>query len=66
MQKTIYNYIVIGLFKDRKVTNLTIKRNVKRKIYKKKLKKPGEPENYEGRTYTDYIEYKIQIFQQRK
>lgn len=62
MQKTIYNYIVIGLFKDRKVTNLTIKR----KIYKKKLKKHGEPENYEGRTYTDYIEYKIQIFQQRK
>ena len=59
-EKTIYNYIEMGLFKDWDVTNLTLKRKVKRKISKKKLKKRKEPANYEGRTYTDYLEYKIQ------
>lgn len=59
-EKTIYNYIEMGLFKDWDVTNLTLKRQVKRKVSKKKLKKRKEPENYEGRTYTDYIEFKIQ------
>ena len=50
----------MGLFKDWDVTNLTLKRKVRRKISKKKLKKRKEPANYEGRTYTDYLEYKIQ------
>lgn len=59
-EKTIYNYIEMGLFKDWDVTNLTLKRKVKRKISKKKLKKRKEPADYEGRTYTDYLEYKIQ------
>jgi len=59
-EKTIYNYIEMGLFKDWDVTNLTLKRKVRRKISKKKLKKRKEPENYSGRTYTDYLEYKIQ------
>jgi IS30 family transposase len=60
-EKTIYNYIEIGLFKDWGVTNLTLKRKVKRKINKKKtLKKRKDSVNYEGRTYTDYLEYKIQ------
>ncbi len=59
-EKTIYNYIEIGLFKDWGVTNLTLKRKVKRKVSKKKLKKRKEPANYQGRTYTDYLEYKIQ------
>ncbi len=59
-EKTIYNYIEMDLFKDWGVTNLTLKRKVKRKVSKKKLKKRKEPENYEGRTYTDYLEYKIQ------
>ncbi len=59
-KKTIYNYIEMGLFKDWDVTNLTLKRKVKRKVSKKKLKKRKEPANYEGRTYTDYLEYKIQ------
>ncbi len=59
-EKTIYNYIEMGLFKDWGVTNLTLKRQVKRKVSKKKLKKRKEPENYEGRTYTDYLEFKIQ------
>ena len=60
-EKTIYNYIEMGLFKDWDVTNFTLKRKVKRRISKKnKLKKRKEPANYEGRTYTDYLEYKIQ------
>lgn len=51
----------MGLFKEWDVSNLTLKRKVKRKINKKqKLKKRKEPENYTGRTYTDYLEYKIQ------
>lgn len=51
----------MGLFKDWDVTNLTLKRKIKRKITKKqKLKKRKEPANYECRTYTDYLEYKIQ------
>ena len=58
-EKTIYNYIEMGLFKDWNVTNLTLKRQVRRKVSKKKLKKRKQPENYEGRTYTDYLEYKI-------
>lgn len=58
-EKTIYNYIEMGLFKDWNVTNLTLKRQVKRKISKKKLKKRKQPESYEGRTYTDYLEYKF-------
>ena len=58
-EKTIYNYIEMGLFKDWGVTNLTLKRKVKRKMSKKKLKKRKEPTNYQGRTYTDYLDYKI-------
>lgn len=51
----------MGLFKDWGVTNLTLKRKVRRKITKKnKFKKRKESANYEGRTYTDYIEYKVQ------
>lgn len=59
-EKTIYNYIEMGLFKDWDVTNLTLKRKVRRKVSKKKLKKRKEPENYTNRTYTDYLEFKIQ------
>lgn len=59
-EKTIYNYIEMGLFKDWGVTNITLKRKVKRRLVKKQLKKRKEPENYTGRTYTDYLEYKTQ------
>ena len=59
-EKTIYNYIEMGLFKDWDVTNFTLKRKVKRKVSKKKFKKRKEPADYSGRTYTDYLEYKIQ------
>ena len=59
-EKTIYNYIEMGLFKDWGITNISLKRKVKR-ISKKKttLKKRKETINYSGRTYTDYLEYKI-------
>ena len=59
-EKTIYNYIEMGLFKDWDVTNFTLKRKVRRKVSKKKFKKRKEPADYSGRTYTDYLEYKIQ------
>ena len=59
-EKTIYNYIEMGLFKDWDVTNFTLKRKVKRRVSKKKLKKRKEPADYSGKTYTDYLEYKIQ------
>lgn len=59
-EKTIYNYIEMGLFKDWGVTNITLKRKVKRRLPKKQLKKRKQPANYTGRTYTDYLEYKIQ------
>lgn len=59
-EKTIYNYIEMGLFKDWDVTNLTLKRKVRRrKSQKAKMKKRKDPVIYEGRTYTDYLEYKI-------
>ena len=49
------------MFKDWDITNLTLKRKVKRKIAKKnQFKKRKESQNYEGRTYTDYLEYKVQ------
>ena len=49
----------MGLFKDWDVTNLTLKRKVRRKVSKKKFKKRNQPENYQGRSYTDYLDYKI-------
>ena len=57
-EKTIYNYIEMGLFADWGITNLTLKRKVKRKVSKKRLKKRKEPADYEGRTYTDYLDFK--------
>jgi len=61
-EKTIYNYIEMGLFKDWYITNLTLKRKIKRKSSKKqKLKKRKESVDYQGRTYTDYLEYQIQF-----
>ena len=55
--KTLYNYIEMGLFKDWGITNLSLKRKVKRKIRSKKLKKRNEPANYTGRKYEDYLQF---------
>lgn len=60
--KTLYNYIDAGYFKDFGVTNMTLKRTVKRKKKKSsntKLKKRKEPADYTGRTYADYLQYKL-------
>lgn len=51
----------MGLFLDWGINNLSLKRKVKRRIHtKKKLKKKKQPANYEGRTYSDYLEYKLE------
>ncbi len=58
--KTLYNYIVLGLFKDWGITNLSLKRKVKRKNRNKKnnkTKKRRENVDYTNRTYADYLEF---------
>ena len=47
----------MGLFKDWGVTNLELRRKVKRKLNKKKLKKRAEPADYTGRKYDDYLDF---------
>ncbi len=57
--KTLYNYIEMGFFRDWGITNLSLKRKVKRKIRdKQNLKKRKESIDYTGRTYEDYLEFK--------
>ena len=56
-EKTIYTYIEMGLFKDWGITNISLRRKVRRKLNKKKLKKRAEPANYTGRKYEDYLEF---------
>lgn len=55
--KTIYNYIEMGLFKDYGINNFSLKEQVKRKVSKVKYKKRKQPVNYDGRTYTDYLKF---------
>lgn len=48
----------MGLFKDWGVTNIDLKRTVRRKITgKNKLKKRSESADYTGRKYDDYVEF---------
>ena len=47
----------MGLFKDLGITNLSLKRKVKRKIRSKKLHKRSEHADYTGRKYEDYIKF---------
>lgn len=58
-EKTIYNYIDMGLFKDWDITNFSLKRKIRRRSRKKDiaLKKRKQPANYEGRTYDDYLNF---------
>lgn len=55
--KTLYTYIEMGLFRDWGITNLSLKRKVKRKIRNRKLKKRNEPADYTGRKYEDYLQF---------
>lgn len=55
--KTLYTYIEMGLFSEWGITNLSLKRKVKRKIRNTKLKKRSEPANYTNRKYEDYLSF---------
>lgn len=56
-EKTIYNYIDIGVFKKYGLINLSLKEKVTRKEFKNKYKKRKEPANYTGRKYEDYLNF---------
>jgi len=56
-EKTIYNYIESGIFKNFGVDNFSLKEQVNRKQSKDKLKKRKEPANYDGRRYSDYLRF---------
>ena len=62
-EKTIYNYIENGVFQDAgvSITCMDLKKQVRRKIPKKKRVKyaPRQDKSYlKGRTYTDYLAFK--------
>lgn len=56
-EKTIYNYIDMGVFKKYGLVNLSLKEKVIRKEFKNKYKKRKEPANYTGRKYEDYLRF---------
>lgn len=57
-ERTLYNYIESGVFKDYGVDNFSLKEQVNRKQFKKKYKKRKEPANYTGRRYEDYLRFR--------
>jgi len=56
-EKTIYNYIDMGVFKKFGLTTISLKEKVCRKQFKDKYKKRKEPVNYNGRRYEDYLKF---------
>lgn len=54
--KTLYTYIEMGLFSEWCITNLSLKRKIKRKILKK-LKKMSELADYINRKYENYLSF---------
>jgi len=56
-ERTIYNYIDIGVFKKFGITNISLKEKVTRKQFKNKYKQRKEPVNYTGRKYEDYLNF---------
>ena len=56
-EKTIYNYIDMGVFKKYGLINLSLKEKASRKQFKNKYKKRKQPANYTGRKYEDYQEF---------
>jgi len=59
-ERTLYYYIESGVFKDFGVDNFSLKEQVNRKQFKKKYKKRKEPVNYTGRTYTDFLQFRLE------
>lgn len=57
-ERTLYNYIEGGVFKDFGVDNFSLKEQVNRKQFKNKYKKRKEPVNYDGRKYADYLRFR--------
>jgi len=55
--RTLYNYIEGGVFKEYGIDNFSLKEQVNRKQFKQKYKKRKAPANYEGRKYTDYLQF---------
>ena len=59
-ERSMYDYIETGVFKDFGVDNFSLKETVNRKQRKKfgeNYKKRREPKNYEGHKYTDYHKF---------
>jgi len=56
-EKTLYNYIDMGVFKKYGLINLSLKEKVTRKEFKDKYKKRKQPANYTGRKYEDYLNF---------
>ena len=57
-ERTLYEYIESGVFKEFGVDNFSLKEQVNRKQFKQKYKKRKEPANYDGRRYTDFIRFR--------
>lgn len=57
-QRTIYNYIGDGHFKEQGVDLFSLKEQVNRKQRKPKCKKRKEAANYNGRKYQDYLRFR--------
>lgn len=57
-EKTIYNYIEMGVFKEYGIDNFSLKEQVNRKQFKNKYKKRKESINYENHKYKDYLNFK--------
>lgn len=53
-EKTIYNYIDMGVFASYGLHNLSLKEKTKRKQFNNKYKKRKEKANFTNRTYKDY------------
>ena len=59
-EKTIYNYIEMGVFKEEGIDVFSLKEQVSRKQFKNKYKKRKNIANYDGRKYEDYLKFKVE------
>lgn len=62
-ERSMYDYIETGVFKDFGVDNFSLKEMVgrkQRKNFDEKYKKRREPKNYEGHKYTDYQNFLLE------
>ena len=57
-ERTIYNYIGDGIFKEQGIDLFSLKEQVNRKQRKTKCKKRKEPANYDNRRYSDYLKFR--------